>query len=890
MKSLSEQITPVVQRQVEEEEEEEPLMTKSISSGTQQVRDNLHARLNRNRGGGQPLPEADRNFMQRRFGVDFSRVKVHTDSNAAQMSRELNAQAFSHGRDIYFGAGRYSPSTSPGKRLLAHELSHVVQQTGTKLSPVIQRQGEGGPAAQPGPGSGGPDMPPPDVPIPGEQEPNCPGRTNLGYREPFPPCPHTDEEIDGDVYLFCTDSDIFKTPSERTQLRTQAQQQPHGTTFKVHAHSSIEGPGTTEQSRQYNERLSCHRAKRAARELMAVGVTEENITIESKGPTDMFGKGYALRHLNRNVVVAMEPQQRRREALPQNATLRQIADAARARLVRGDYNLGADGYIYRWTCGRFQALKDAVARTTVKVEGTDFQISISNPVARPWLGSIGRSGLNTIRLSNDIEADVDPVGCAASRIVDLTFHHMARPLLPLHREQHQGGTHMVFLGGLPGCTTGPIASVPNQNYYQPLANDPKAGRQPHCADTPGGPISPQRQPGRLVQAPVFQGIRIVPNVGSGNLNMVNQVGPTVILEPSQAIRLDGQAVGLGDPTELAKYEVGFLQTVLKEDYLATYVGGHRLRDRLPLPLKDGAPPGDARYAAPWLDNRSRVTARQGPIVVSMTDIPNIRVFKVFPNLEATRFVFNVTPPGGSQHQFTMPHTRRRGVVQQGFAADSPYNVPAKAHREIHFNTWLAARQAVPRTPLTRMSTDFLIGIRMVLRMDADFIERNGVYTGRGTWRLTSGPATPADESSMLLRGAVPLQFKTPQGVPMFNEYLISEGPVPRAQAGGIPWNAYWREVRRIAQPHRTTAAQRGSLTVNIRIENATGRVILDSSTLQNNAITVEGRDGNRIPANEARQLAWAIFPEVRKLVLGYIRLSLPPTGISRLPVILRRMP
>ncbi len=126
-KSLSPE-PPVVQKQEETEEEEEPVMTKGISGRTQQTRDDLHTRLSRNRGAGQPLPEADRSFMERRFGSDFSDVSVHTDSSAVQMNRELNAQAFTHGRDIYFGAGRYNPGTSSGKKLLAHELTHVVQQ------------------------------------------------------------------------------------------------------------------------------------------------------------------------------------------------------------------------------------------------------------------------------------------------------------------------------------------------------------------------------------------------------------------------------------------------------------------------------------------------------------------------------------------------------------------------------------------------------------------------------------------------------------------------------------------------------------------------------------------------------------------------------------------
>jgi hypothetical protein len=136
-KPHTEKTTPLVQRQVggeeeepieELEEEEEPIMTKAFSNRTKHAGDSLHVRLNRSRGGGQPLSDTDRNFMETRFGVDFSDVRVHANSNAIQMSRELNAQAFTHGRDIYFGADKYITGLYAGKKLLAHELTHVVQQ------------------------------------------------------------------------------------------------------------------------------------------------------------------------------------------------------------------------------------------------------------------------------------------------------------------------------------------------------------------------------------------------------------------------------------------------------------------------------------------------------------------------------------------------------------------------------------------------------------------------------------------------------------------------------------------------------------------------------------------------------------------------------------------
>lgn len=79
---------------------------------------------------GRPLDAAIRGDMESRFGYDFSPVRVHTDPAASQSSRALNARAYTVGTHIVFGANQYAPATGQGKRLLAHELAHVVQQTG----------------------------------------------------------------------------------------------------------------------------------------------------------------------------------------------------------------------------------------------------------------------------------------------------------------------------------------------------------------------------------------------------------------------------------------------------------------------------------------------------------------------------------------------------------------------------------------------------------------------------------------------------------------------------------------------------------------------------------------------------------------------------------------
>ena len=81
------------------------------------------------RSPGQPLDAETRGFMEPRFGHDFSRVRVHTDELAAESAQAVNALAYTVGRDVVFGAGRFAPNTMPGRQLLAHELTHTIQQS-----------------------------------------------------------------------------------------------------------------------------------------------------------------------------------------------------------------------------------------------------------------------------------------------------------------------------------------------------------------------------------------------------------------------------------------------------------------------------------------------------------------------------------------------------------------------------------------------------------------------------------------------------------------------------------------------------------------------------------------------------------------------------------------
>ncbi len=119
-----------LRRQPLAEEEEEVREKRHPGAGEgPRVTPDLEARIQGMRGGGQPLPESARGFFEPRFGQDFGAVRVHTGPQAAGVASILRARAFTVGSDVVFGAQQYAPETDQGKRLLAHELTHVVQQS-----------------------------------------------------------------------------------------------------------------------------------------------------------------------------------------------------------------------------------------------------------------------------------------------------------------------------------------------------------------------------------------------------------------------------------------------------------------------------------------------------------------------------------------------------------------------------------------------------------------------------------------------------------------------------------------------------------------------------------------------------------------------------------------
>ena len=106
------------------------------------VSDSFSNTLARSKGAGSPLSASTNGFMENAFSADFSSVRIHTGEQAAELAGSIQAKAFTHGNDLYFNEGRYNPESSEGKSLLAHELTHTIQQGDTGLSnaTLIQRQ------------------------------------------------------------------------------------------------------------------------------------------------------------------------------------------------------------------------------------------------------------------------------------------------------------------------------------------------------------------------------------------------------------------------------------------------------------------------------------------------------------------------------------------------------------------------------------------------------------------------------------------------------------------------------------------------------------------------------------------------------------------------------
>ena len=860
--------------------------------------------------GGAPLSPNLRAYFEPRFGRDLSEVRIHTHPAATAAARAIDSRAYTLGSDIAFGAGQYAPATPDGRRLIAHELAHVAQQT-----PGTIRRAPNDEAGQPKTIDefrrqhlvANPSVP----------EPACPPTpTNLGNLTPSPDCNHEGGDLpEGEHFEFCSDSDVFASAAEIRNLRQLVARQPSGSEFQVRTHASLEGPGDAAARDKYNLNLSCHRLNRVIRLLVNSGVQEVDIDGAALGATDRFGATDATSHFNRAAIVHAIPQVHGPRADARNKTPTQIAEAGRKRLTDGDYQLAADAYFSLWTCGRYRTLADAVKRTHVRVARQGTQ---NGPGSE--LGTTGSEGPNTIILDADIEQMKDPVECATNRIADLTFHHFVRPVLPGFSDLHLGGTHLIHLAGLGPCVSD---LPPNPVQSRPLATDPFAGFRPDCADAPlSGAMARQKGPAKPSTPALFISGTPALSDESGRLVGSASSGATIGVEPDKPFRLDAMVDATGDANTVGGHEIGFIQTVLAEQWVNTHVDGRRELRRLPLPLRDGAARFDIVNGIqtpnplsmpPWFDADTKVKAHPGLNRIHMVDAPNFRAFRFLPDLKRSGFVERIKPKPGvtlERPQFTprvgtevdqKPTTPMKPDDQKAFdektkaqaiQRDAELNdAPDTGLRHVQFMTWVVARRI--GASATHGETEFLEGVKLDFTLNVDWNRlSSGAIKGNGTYQTISTRAAPSDSDRMLLRGATPQDFLAangaPEGEPLFAEFLATEGAVPRAQAPGLSQSEFASRVRAIVNLHLPAKGLPQHFEVRVTLDVATGRVVLDTPGLDRGAVGIGPvAGGPPIDPGAATAFAIKIHSQVRKLVLsGPVSGPQPRTSTFTFPIII----
>lgn len=215
------------------------------------------------RSPGQPLDAQTLAFMEPRFGHDFSGVRVHTDAKAAESARDVNALAYTVGRDVVFGAGQHSPRTSAGRRLMAHELTHVVQQTNANAAlqgkltvgatdDSYEREANNI-AETVNSGDGHASSASPTLQSKASLQRAC-GPAALGAPAG---CTPVSGDIVGERFLFAVNCDDFLQPTEQARLEMFADTIANGESVEIHGYASTDGDPT------FNENLSCARALKA---------------------------------------------------------------------------------------------------------------------------------------------------------------------------------------------------------------------------------------------------------------------------------------------------------------------------------------------------------------------------------------------------------------------------------------------------------------------------------------------------------------------------------------------------------------------------------------------------------------------------------------------------
>jgi outer membrane protein OmpA-like peptidoglycan-associated protein len=412
-------------------------------------------------------------------------------------------------------------------------------------------------------------------------------------------------------FHFCLQSDVL-TGVDSSAIASFAHQQAASVTFVVHGFTNAEGKAE-ERSAKAAKNLSCHRALRIARELMNAGVQSGQIReVSGLGSIDKFGGP----DFNQVAIVLAEGGEISpiEENLPKPENYAQklaIRDAARSRLLAGQYQLAADAYLSFWTCGRTPTLRQAVERLTIDVP--DYT---EEEVPRDKANGMeeGR-GANSVVLSNTALRADNPIECTTGRIIDMAFHQAVigeadlSPDLASMPVRHAAGLHLIALAGLSACK-GRNARARNLGHGpagidEPLTDDPRADIPPPACARPSQPtrLLPPSKGEKERQRPdffVYGSAHIDPREGNLITGDLRDANPRFFKTSGDVIKASANVGCIGTPDVFPDYEVGFIQTVIDDLTLAEYISGHRVVQKLPVPIRAAHMKGEIPVPQPWM--------------------------------------------------------------------------------------------------------------------------------------------------------------------------------------------------------------------------------------------------------------------------------------------------
>ncbi len=484
--------------------------------------------------------------------------------------------------------------------------------------------------------------------IPGQNvgfEPACEiAPRHLGDIRPEVPCdiPTTDllEQPESDQlakFQFCLDSDVLVNQTAQ-DVQDFAHRQAASATFVVHGFASKEKEGAAD----YNQRLSCHRALRIARELINAGVPAMQIReVSGLGETKRFGDD-KHRDLNRVAVVLAEKGEIAElvepAADPHGKDDDAVLNAARGNLLAGQHQLAADAYISLWTCGRTQSVRQAVRRLSIKLPKDPSAPKVKATSAAN--GTEESLGPNNVELSTNALRSDNPVECTMGRLIDMAFHHAVigdkdlGKLADDRNLRHKAGLHLIHLAGLGPCLGRAAQFRPTPRgsggIEVPLADDPLALEPlPKCARTP--------QPTRLLAPLPGQKIRQNPDFitleknftpNQGSLRPVEVKGiengenttqkPRTTVTESDIVTASAAIAISGAKSTFADYEIGFIQTIVGDLTTADYITGDQALHQLPTPIRAAQARGEPAPPEPWTSPAAFKRADSDGIVRGIT--------------------------------------------------------------------------------------------------------------------------------------------------------------------------------------------------------------------------------------------------------------------------------